>query len=81
MSKNVLESHAKPLLQNKLENKGVFFICVIGINGGTSLDPILYCWKIDRRSQTSSEGHNQTSALPLFFELALEDQYGEKIKS
>ena len=34
----------------------------------------------DRRSQTSSEGHNQTSALPLFFGLALVDQHGEEIK-
>ena len=33
-----------------------------------------------RRSQTSSEGHNQTSALPLFFELAVIDQHCEKMK-
>ena len=35
-----------------------------------------------RRSQTSSEGHNQTSALPLFFELALTivDKHFEKVK-
>ena len=31
-----------------------------------------------RRSQTSSEGHNQTSALLLFFELDLVDQYERK---
>ena len=30
------------------------------------------------RSQTSSEGRNQTSALPLFFELALVDEYDGK---
>ena len=34
----------------------------------------------DRRSQASSEEHNQTSALPLFFELAVVDQHGEEIK-
>ena len=31
-----------------------------------------------RRNQTSSEEHNQTSALPLFFELALVGQHDEK---
>ena len=67
--KKVLESRAKPLQHNRVDNKVVFFICAIGISGGSSLYPILYCWKIE--SQTSSEEHNQTSALPLFFELAL----------
>ena len=31
----------------------------------------------DRRSQTNGEVLNQTSALPLFFGLALVGQYGE----
>ena len=33
-----------------------------------------------RRSQTSSEEHNKTSAFPLLFELAVVDQHAEKIK-
>ena len=33
-----------------------------------------------RRSQTSSEGHNQASGLPLFFELAIVHQHDKKIK-
>ena len=36
----------------------------------SSLNPILNCWKL-RGSQARGEEHNQTSALPLFFELAL----------
>ena len=51
MSKNVLESRAKPLKQNRVDNKVVFFICVIGINAGSSLNPILYCWKIEEVRQ------------------------------
>ena len=35
----------------------------------------------DRRSQTSSKEHNQTGALPLFFELAFVDQHDEKMKT
>jgi len=36
----------------------------------------------DRRSKTSSDGHNQTSVLPLFFDLALKDMgKAEKAKS
>ena len=31
----------------------------------SSLNPILYCWKLD--DKTSSEGHNHTNALPLFY--------------
>ena len=34
----------------------------------------------DERSQTSSEEHNETGALPLFFELALVDQHDDNIK-
>ena len=34
----------------------------------------------DGRSWTSSEEHNQTGALSLFFKLGLVDQHGEKIK-
>ena len=42
-----LESRAKPLQQKRVDNKGVFFICAIGINGGSLLNPIPYCWKIE----------------------------------
>ena len=42
-----LESRAKPLQQKRVDNKGVFFICVIGIIGGSLLKLILYCWKIE----------------------------------
>ena len=33
-----------------------------------------------RRSQTSSEEHNKTTTLPLFFELAIVNNHNEKIK-
>ena len=38
----------------------------------SSLNPVFYCWKTDRRRQTSGEGHSQTRAMPLFFDLALQ---------
>ena len=34
----------------------------------SSLNPVLYCWKLEEVRQ-ATEGHNQTSALPLFFDL------------
>ena len=65
--------------KNRVDNKGVFFICAVGINGGSLLNPILYRWKIEEVGKATRDTIRQV--LAMFFELALVDQYGEKIKT
>ena len=60
----VLESLAKSLQQNRVDSKGIFFICAIGINGGSSLTPaILYCWKTEEFRQGTKDTKSDTEAL------------------
>ena len=65
--------------KNRVDNKGVFFICAVGLNGGSLLNPILYRWKIEEVGKATRDTIRQV--LVMFFELALVGQYGEKIKS
>ena len=43
----------------------------------SSLNPILYCWKLEEVRQAVKNTIRQNNALPLYFELALVDQHGQ----
>ena len=58
---NMATAHASRLLSTLLYSGGSVEL---------SINPILKYWKL-RGSQARGEEHNQKSALPLFFELAL----------